>query len=178
VLGNGVPEDEELGMNDPMKDAWNQVAEGFASLGRRMKDRYEVDEAERPAPPEDADAAGAALREAFERFVAAGRDVGQRAVDVLRDDDVKAQAKQAATTLNDALSVTVDTIGREVGGLFGRRGQRADETGTDDDPTVVGVPEDMPEAVRPSATGLVTGPVEEEPDVVVGDVDRGKPDET
>jgi hypothetical protein len=74
--------------------------------------------------------------------------------------------------------VTVDTIGREVGGLFGRRGEHADETGTDDDPTVVGVPEDVPETIRPSATGLVTGPVEEEPDVVVGDVDRGKPDET
>jgi hypothetical protein len=60
------------------------------------------------------------LRDAFERFVAAGRDVGLRAVDVLRDDDVKAQAKHAAGSLNDALSATVDLIGREVGSLFRR----------------------------------------------------------
>ena len=60
------------------------------------------------------------MRDAFERFVDAGRDVGLRAVDVLRDDDVKAQAKHAATSLNDALSATVDLIGREVGSLFRR----------------------------------------------------------
>ncbi len=60
------------------------------------------------------------MRDAFERFVNAGRDVGLRAVDVLRDDDVKTQAKHAATSLNDALSATVDLIGREVGSLFRR----------------------------------------------------------
>ena len=105
-------------MDDPMKDAWNDVADGFADLGRTMKDRYQGDEPSSPAA--EATAAGDALRDAFERFVAAGRDVGQRAVDVLRDDDVKAQAKHAATALNDALSATVDLIGREVGSLFRR----------------------------------------------------------
>jgi hypothetical protein len=106
-------------MNDPMKDAWNDVAEGFASLGRSMKERFEGDETAQ-SPPAEGTAGGQELREAFERLVAAGRDVGQRAVDVLRDDDVKAQARQAATALNDALSATVDLIGREVGGFFGR----------------------------------------------------------
>jgi|SoiMethySBSTD1v2_1073268.scaffolds.fasta_scaffold184780_2 hypothetical protein len=112
-------------MNDPMKDAWNDVGEGFSSLGRLMKERFEGDEAGRSSPAEDT-AGSEALREAFDRLVAAGRDVGQRAVEVLRDDDVKAQAKQAATALNDALSATVDLIGREVGGLFGR-GDKPDE---------------------------------------------------
>jgi hypothetical protein len=105
-------------MEDPMKDAWNEVADGFADLGRTMKERYQGDE--RPSPGAEANAAGEALRDAFERFVNAGRDVGLRAVDVLRDDDVKAQAKHAATSLNDALSATVDLIGREVGSLFRR----------------------------------------------------------
>ena len=164
-------------MNDPMKDAWNHVAEGFASLGRLMKERFEADETAQPLPGEDT-AAGEALREAFERLVAAGRDVGQRAVDVLRDDEVKGQAKQAATALNDALSATVDLIGREVGGLFGRGDKRPDATRPADDPAVVGVPEDVPEAVRPSVTGVVTGPVEETPDVAIGHVDPGSADET
>ena len=46
--------------------------------------------------------------------------MGDRATDVARDDDVKAQAKRAATALNDALSATVDLIGNEVGELFKR----------------------------------------------------------
>jgi hypothetical protein len=165
-------------MNDPMKDAWNDVADGFASLGRLMKERFavEVDEAGQPEPTEDT-AGGEALREAFERFVAAGRDVGQRAVDVLRDDDVKVQAKQAATALNDALSATVDLIGREVGGFFGRGDKPGEEKPTDD-PAVVEIPEDMPEAVHPSVTGVVTGPVEEEPDVTRDNVGPSRADET
>jgi hypothetical protein len=110
-------------MSDPMKQAWNDVAEGFSTLGRMMKERYHG------ATGEDGgDAAqggggadsGAALREAFDRLVAAGRELGDRAADVARDDEVKAQAKRAAASLNDALSATVDLIGEEVGGLFGR----------------------------------------------------------
>ncbi len=144
-------------MNDPMKDAWNDVAEGFGSLGRLMKERFEVEADEAGQPPSADDTAGGeALREAFERFVAAGRDVGQRAVEVLRDDDVKVQAKQAATALNDALSATVDLIGREVGGFFGRGDEPAEQKPTD----------------------VVTGPVEAEPDVARGDVGPSRADET
>jgi hypothetical protein len=160
--------------DDRVRDAWNQVADGFATLGRAMRERYQAGE-EREAPREEAEAAGEALRDAFERFVAAGRDVGQRAVDVLRDEDVTSQAKQAATSLNSALSATVDLIGREVGGLFRREGSGTGPE-TSDDPAVVGVPEDVPDAVRPSTTGLVTGPVDGEPDVTVADVETGEHD--
>ena len=107
-------------MSEPMKDAWNEVTEGFAKLGTVMRDRYRSGTVDAPG---DADAGTAAgferLREAFERLVEAGRDVGQRSVDVLRDADVNAQAKDAARSLNDALSATVDMIGNEVGQWFG-----------------------------------------------------------
>jgi hypothetical protein len=39
-----------------------------------------------------------------------------------------------------------------------------------DDPAVTGVPPETPEQVRPSATGLVTGPIDGQTDVVVADV--------
>jgi hypothetical protein len=107
-------------MSDSMKHAWNDVADGFSALGRMMKERYQGAGDEEPdvaAPKVDA---GAALREAVDRLVAAGRDLGDRAADVARDDEVKAQAKRAAASLNDALSATVDLIGEEVGGLFKR----------------------------------------------------------
>lgn len=39
-----------------------------------------------------------------------------------------------------------------------------------DDPAVTGVPPETPDAVRPSATGIVAGPLDEETDVAVADV--------
>jgi hypothetical protein len=106
-----------------MKQAWNDVAEGFSTLGRMMKDSYQGASGDEPGDTATAGGtqdARAALRDAFDRLVAAGRDLGDRAADVARDDDVKAQAKRAAASLNDALSATVDLIGEEVGGLFKR----------------------------------------------------------
>jgi hypothetical protein len=112
-------------MGDPMKDAWADVAEGFSSLGRAIRDRYEGDDA---PPSPDAAAAGLdeALRDAVERFVEAGREIGQRAVDVVQDPHIGAQARQAAARLEDALSATVDMIGHEVAGWFGRRDEPID----------------------------------------------------
>ena len=155
-------------MSDPVKDAWNEVAEGFSKLGHAMKERYQGAEQRTEGDSAQRDASEDGLRDAFERLVSAGRDVGQRAADVVRDADVNQQAKQAATSLNEALSATVDMIGREVAGWFGRGDASAEE------PTVVGVPPDVPEAARPSTTGLVTGPVEGTPEVEIAEVDPGE----
>jgi hypothetical protein len=111
----------EVAMSEPMKDAWDEVAEGFSKLGRAMRERYRHGASDAPGGGESGTGSGfEGLREAFERLVEAGRDIGQRSIDVLKDEDVNAQAKDAARSLNDALSATVDMIGREVGQLFGR----------------------------------------------------------
>jgi hypothetical protein len=123
---------------EPVKQAWSEVAEGFQALGRMMRDQYRASGAEGASPQSgtasgpDAEeqATSGALRDALERFLAAGRDLGDRASDVARDAEVKAQARRAATSLNDALSATVDMIGEQVGGLV-RRSKGA-EPGTDD----------------------------------------------
>ncbi|MBA3605618.1 MAG: hypothetical protein M3487_00030 [Actinomycetota bacterium] len=122
---------------DPMKQAWGDVASGFTTLGRMMRDRYRAPDAD--SPPEDADAApatdadddgareaDAALRGAFDRLVAASREFGDRAADVAHDDDVKTQARQAASTLNQALAATADLIGAQIGGLFNKQSSAAD----------------------------------------------------
>jgi hypothetical protein len=109
--------------SDPMKHAWNDVAEGFSTLGRMVKERYQGAGGDEPGDAATAGGesdSGAALRDAFDHFVTAGRELGDRAADVARDDEVRAQAKRAAGLLNDALSATVDLIGEEVGGLFKR----------------------------------------------------------
>ena len=115
-------------MSDPMKERWSQVADGFAGLGDAVKQRYKAGDDETNQATSDATDA---MRGAFDRLVAAGRDIGQRAVDALRDDDVRDRAREAATSLNDAISATVDLIGDQVGGLF-KRSTRPDAAATVD----------------------------------------------
>jgi hypothetical protein len=150
-VGDGAgPAFEEVHVSDPMKAAWDEVAESFSALGHAMKDRYtgggtsgtdadtaaaapEADTEPNPAEATAGDAAGsqrggdptAALREAFDQLLAAGRQFGDRAAALVRDDEVKAQAKHVATALNSALEATVDQIGDEVRGLF--KGRRSDD---------------------------------------------------
>jgi hypothetical protein len=118
-------ERKESWMSDEMKHAWNEVGDGFAALGRMVKDRYRAgDEPAGDATPiDDDDDREGAFREAVDRLVAAGRDLGDRAADVARDDDVKEQAKQAAANLNDAINVTVNLIGDQVTGFLNRKKQ-------------------------------------------------------
>ena len=115
-------------MSDPMKQAWNDVAESFSMLGRTMKERYQAanaDEADDSAPAAGAQEDDAALRAALDKLVAAGREFGDRAVDVARDDEVKAQAKRVAASLNDAVSATAELLGEHVDGLFNRSTRNA-----------------------------------------------------
>jgi hypothetical protein len=117
-------------MTDPMKQAWSDVEQRVSTLGQMMKDRYRGaadGEPDAGVTVGDDHEAGAALKGAFDRLVAAVREVGDRAADVARDDDVKAQARQAAASLNDALSATVNMIGEHVGGLFRRPDRKLSE---------------------------------------------------
>jgi hypothetical protein len=108
-------------MSDPMKQAWSEVGDEFSSLGRLMKDRYQAAGSDAEAAVDDSTkAAGAALRDAWDRLVSAAKEVGDRTADVARDDELRDEAKRAAGKLNDALSATVDLIGDRVGGLFKR----------------------------------------------------------
>ena len=60
-------------MSEPMKDAWNEVAEGFAKVGRVMRDRYrcgadDAPEAADTGPAADTGTAGdTATAAGFER---------------------------------------------------------------------------------------------------------------
>jgi hypothetical protein len=110
-------------MSDSMKQAWRDVEDGFSTLGQMMRERYQGatdDHAEEVDTSTDSDEPRLALQAAFDKLIAAGRDFGERAADVVRDDDVKSQARRAASSLNNALSATVDLIGEQVAVLFKR----------------------------------------------------------
>ena len=134
-------------MSDPMKQAWNDVAESFSMLGRTMKERYQAadaDEAGDAAPAAGTRDDDAALRAALDKLVAAGREFGDRAVDVARDDHVKAQARRVSASLNEAMSATVELLKERVDGLFNRP--------KDNDPTPE-VPSSNTPPTKPASDG-------------------------
>ncbi len=145
-------------MSDPIKQTWDNVAEGFTNLGKAVKDRYEG------ATRGGAEAAGA-TREAFDGLVDTIRQLGDKLVGVVKDDDLRAQTSEAMHSLNNALTTTVDLIGDQVGGFFRRKQMPTDDVRRPDAvdadateaPVVVGVAEET-DAVRPSDDLLLTGP--------------------
>lgn len=102
---------------DPIKDAWSEVADSFSALGRTMKERFD-----REPEPDERAARGAdptaALREAFEQLIAAGRDLGDKVTGVTRDDALKGQARQVGTSINQALEATINQITGEMRAFF------------------------------------------------------------
>ena len=68
---------------------------------------------------------GAKFGDAFEQLGAALRELGRKLTGVVNDDDLRDQAKQAAQSLDGALSKTVDTVGDQVEGLVRRVTKRS-----------------------------------------------------
>ena len=124
-------------MNDTMKQAWNDVAEDFARLGKVMKEQYQGHTSD-SAPDADRADAAEGVRAAFERLLAAGRDFGDRIADVVTADEVRDQAKQTGQRLNEATTTSADVLGEQLRGVFKRVGRRSDagesETDAEDAP--------------------------------------------
>ena len=143
-------------MTEPMKQRWEDVGQRFEALGRVLKERYQSAEgahATASAPAAEQDEATedrAALREAFDKVLAAAQELGERAASVVRDPAVKEQTTLVARSLNDALTVSVDQLGDEVGKLL----KRAKGAGSSEPsgPASSGSPGSQDEPEPPSAT--------------------------
>ncbi|MFV0307019.1 MAG: hypothetical protein ACK5OX_04675 [Desertimonas sp.] len=129
---------------DPIKHAWNDVADSFSALGRSMKDRFERDpDAEHATTGDHGSDPTAALREAFEQLLAAGRDLGDKVTGITRDDRLKGRARSVGTSINHAVEATINQITGEMRSFFkGSTGDDAspDATGNDGPPTVIDGP--------------------------------------
>ena len=98
-------------MADDAKQAWNDVGEHFASLGKRLSERYRE-----AGPSGEADA-----RETQRKIEDAAKEVGDqlsRALDALgttiHDDAAKADLKQALNAVGEALGATFDEAGQAI----------------------------------------------------------------
>jgi hypothetical protein len=120
-------------MPEPLKQRWDDVGQRFEALGRVVKERYQSAEPTPGSEPVDATEERAALREAFEKVVAAAQELVDRAGSVVRDPAVKEQTTLVARSLNEALTASVDQIGEEVGRLL-KRTKAAESSHADDPP--------------------------------------------
>lgn len=110
-------------MSDSMKDAWDEVGENFSTLAKLVRDRYRESQpddgtAVRPAADPAQDEAAAKFRHAFDSLIDAARDLSDRASEITHSEEIRSQARQAGTSLNSALSKTVDALVDDLGDLF------------------------------------------------------------
>ena len=98
-------------MADDAKRAWNDVGERFASVGKRLSERY------REAGP----SGEAEARETQRTLEDAAKEVGDQLTRVLdavsatiRDDEAKADLKQAMNAVGDALGATFDEAAQAI----------------------------------------------------------------
>jgi hypothetical protein len=100
-------------MTDSVKQVWRDLGEQVSALGASIHDRFQsaaTDDAE----PGDRAADDDALRNAFDRLVEAGKELGDRLGDIAHDDEVRQRAKGASVSLDAALTATVDLVSGKV----------------------------------------------------------------
>jgi hypothetical protein len=91
-------------MTEP-KQAWDEVGERFAALGRQLKTRFDQ---EREGDDRQA------VRDAVGRLAEAARRLGDSVGEAVRDPAVKQQARDVARSLNDALATTFREVGEQI----------------------------------------------------------------
>lgn len=111
---------------EPRDAAWNRVSEQFATLGDSLRRRYEDQDAEEEGVEGTRDTVSDALRtlgEAAERLAATVSTV-------IRDPQLQADARQAASSLVDALGMTFSKMTGDVRRRMDRSGGGDDEWDT------------------------------------------------
>ena len=104
---------------DEMRRAWDEVGEGFSTLGRMISERYRDQGGEGATRPGDAEdnAVADAIRRATEELDRAFTSLG----DTLRDDEARRQMRDTGTKLSDALKVTFTKVSDEIRRTVGNR---------------------------------------------------------
>jgi hypothetical protein len=121
---------------EPRDAAWSQVSEQFATLSDRLRRRYEESDVASDVAREGGADERAAGRESVQDALRTLSDAAERLVatvgSAVRDAEVQADAKRAASSLVDALGLTFSQVGADIrrrragaagDGPFGRAGE-------------------------------------------------------
>ncbi len=109
---------------EPRDAAWNRVSEQFARLGENLRQRFESDAPDAPT----VEGARDTLQDAFRSVGDAAEKLANTVGSVIRDPQVKDEAKQAASSLVDALGLTFSQVSDTI-----RRRMERSESGAGED---------------------------------------------
>ncbi len=130
------------------EEAWKDVGDRFNSLGKKFREHYDSKEAETDeegAPSSDE------IKKAFDTISDGLERVFGSLGAAVRDDDVKAESKAAASALVDALGATVEDLGVVVRRTIKGKSEdlEADEAGTETTTqTIEAKPDEAAETLR------------------------------
>ena len=103
---------------DETKAAWDQVGERFTELGRRLKQQYQA----RAAFGEGEGEKDSAEVDDLLRKLTNGLDATFTAIgDTMRDDDVREQLKETASSFANAVTTTFNELSEDFAGKFGKK---------------------------------------------------------
>jgi len=101
------------------RQAWDEVSESFAALGRRVKQHYEQRGGQEGPAPADRKAVEDALRKLADSLDLAFTAVG----DAVRDPAFGEETRRAAASLGEALSATFGEVSDDLRDRFRARGR-------------------------------------------------------
>ncbi len=115
-------------MAESSKEAWDEVGERFAVIGRALAARYRQLELERGTTTEEdkrkvEEALSTITRQLDQAFTSLG--------DTIRDPGAKDGLKQAARSVGDALAISFSEVSDEVRKHIGRSGDRPEPSRSD-----------------------------------------------
>lgn len=131
---------------EPRDAAWSRVSEQFATLGENLRRRFDSDDPETTTP----EGGRESLQDAFRTLGDAAERLATTVGSVLRDPEVQTEAKQAASSLVDALGMTFSQVGGEIRRRVDRPDAGGDDAWDEPAPTVEVVEQlDTPTATAP-----------------------------
>ncbi len=107
---------------EPRDAAWNRVSEQFATLGENLRRRYEEQEAD-----ETVEGTRDSLQEALRSLGDAAERLASTVSSAFRDPQIQADARQAASSLVDALGMTFSRMTGEMRERMDRSSRRSDD---------------------------------------------------
>jgi hypothetical protein len=93
---------------------WQEVAENFTALGKRLRDRVRE-------PGEEGGKEDAEVTSALKQFTEAAERLGDRLNATVKDEEIRQGAQQAVRSLGDAMKGTFTGLSHEVKDLIDRR---------------------------------------------------------
>jgi hypothetical protein len=101
---------------DDSKAAWDQVGERFTELGQRLKQQYDA-----RAAFDDADRAK--VDDALQKLTSALDSAFTAIGDTMRDEDVRSQLKETASSFANAVTTTFHELSDDLKSRFGKKDQ-------------------------------------------------------